>query len=434
VVCQLEVLRHCLPPSVRRILAELPASLDETYERILLDIPKANQEHAHRLLQCLTVAIRPLKVDELAEVLAIDFSATGGTPRLNEDLRWKDQEQAVITACSSLITIIDGRDSRIVQFSHFSVKEFLTSGRLAASNADSLRYHHIPLEPAHTIMAIACVSVLLRLDYLIDHQSIENFPLAEYSARHFAKHADFDSVISHIQDRLDFLLDTEKPHFAAWCWLASRTGRRHPEKPTGNPLHYMSDLGSPGLARYLISKQPQYLHAAVDQLGTPLHQAAAHPNAEVFLILLGQCVDVDVRDFEDRTPLHRAAYTGRVEKCRILVERGADVNARDVYGQTPLHRVTQDLPWDPHDCYIDLIRFFLRLGADMDSQDEDHSTPLHIASDEGCLEAVKVLLEHGADARMENNEGQTPIQVASGGYEEEIMHLLSRHAHSESHT
>ncbi|KAF8466779.1 hypothetical protein DFH94DRAFT_780093, partial [Russula ochroleuca] len=34
VFCQLETLRHCLPPSVRGILAELPETLDETYERI----------------------------------------------------------------------------------------------------------------------------------------------------------------------------------------------------------------------------------------------------------------------------------------------------------------------------------------------------------------------------------------------------------------
>jgi len=420
---------------VRRILAELPASLDETYERILLDIPKANQEHAHRLLQCLTVAIRPLKVDELGEVLAIDFSAAGGTPRLNEDFRWKDQEQAVISACSSLITIIDDRDSRIVQFSHFSVKEFLTSGRLAASNADSLRYHHIPLEPAHTIMAVACLSVLLRLDYLIDRRSIENFPLAEYSAHHFAKHADFESVISHTQDRIDLLLDTEKPHFAAWHWMASGLRGIHPEQPTGNPLHHMSDFGSPGLARYLISKHPQYLYAAVDKLGTPLHTAAAaaHTNPEVFRVLLGQYADADVRDLKGDTPLYQVAFWGRLEACRSLIEHGADVNVRCVNSWTPLHRVLIRIPEDPEDRYIDVIRFFLRHGADVGAQDAEHSTPLHIASREGCLKAVEILLEHGADARMKNNEGQTPIQVSSGRYEEEITQLLSRHAQSELH-
>jgi len=294
----------------------------------------------------------------------------------------------------------------------------------------------IPLEPAHTIMAIACLSILLRLDYLVDRRSIKNFPLAEYSAHHFAKHADFGSVISHIQDRIDLLLDTEKPHFAAWHWMASGLNGFHPEQPTGNPLHYMSGFGSPGLARYLISKHPQYLYVAVDELGTPLHTAAAaaHTNAEVFRILLGQCADVDVRDLNGRTPLYQVAYWGRLEVCRSLIEHGADVNARGVNSWTPLHRVLILIDEDLDDRYIDVIRFLLRHGADVNAKDAEHSTPLHIASREGCLKAVEILLEHGADARMKNNEGQTPNQVAQGKYEEEIMQLLSTHAQSELHT
>src|ERR1700742_813656 len=85
VVCQLETLRRCLPSSVQSILADLPESLDETYERILLQIPKWSRAHAHRLLQCLTVTIRPLRVEEVAEVLAVDFTAAGGTPRVDEN-------------------------------------------------------------------------------------------------------------------------------------------------------------------------------------------------------------------------------------------------------------------------------------------------------------------------------------------------------------
>ncbi|KAH9983395.1 hypothetical protein BJV74DRAFT_622140 [Russula compacta] len=147
VYCQLETLRQCLPASVRPILAELPETLDATYGRILSDIPKSNRVHAHRLLQCLTVAVRPLQVEELAEVLAVDFMGIGGTPKLKEDLRWEDQEQAVLTACSSLIAVVKGKNSRVVQFSHFSVKEFLTSDRLATSKMDGSRYHHI--RPRH---------------------------------------------------------------------------------------------------------------------------------------------------------------------------------------------------------------------------------------------------------------------------------------------
>src|SRR5450755_1160246 len=163
--CQLEVLRQCLPPSVRRILDELPETLDETYERVLKDIKKVNREHAIRLLHCLTVTIRPLRVEELAEVLTIDFDAARreGIPKLNPNWRWADQHQAVLSTCSSLIAIVNDGDSQVVQFSHFSVKEYLTSDRLACSGGE-VSHYHILLGPAHTILAQACLGILLSLD------------------------------------------------------------------------------------------------------------------------------------------------------------------------------------------------------------------------------------------------------------------------------
>jgi len=163
----------------------LPETLDKTYERVLRDINKANREHAQRLLHCLTVAMRPLRVEELAEVLAVDFDAArqGGIPKLNPDWRWANQHQAVLSTCSSLIVIVGDGDSRVVQFSHFSVKEFLTSDRLASSSEDVSRYH-ILLEPAHTLLAQACLGVLLRLDDTVDKGIARNIPLAEYAAQY----------------------------------------------------------------------------------------------------------------------------------------------------------------------------------------------------------------------------------------------------------
>jgi hypothetical protein len=146
---------------VRRTLDKLPESLDETYERILKEIKKPNRDHARRLLSCLVAAVRPLQVEELAEVLAVDYEDEEGIPRLNPNWRWEDQEQALLTSCSSLIAVVESGASRVVQFSHFSVREFLTSDRLSTSSGDVLQYH-IALEPAHTILAQACMSALLR--------------------------------------------------------------------------------------------------------------------------------------------------------------------------------------------------------------------------------------------------------------------------------
>ncbi|KAN0118744.1 hypothetical protein V8E52_004855 [Russula decolorans] len=214
VYCQLEVLRHCFPSSVPRILEELPESLDETYERILREIRKPNQGHAHRLLQCLIAAVRPLEVKELAEVLAFDFN-TEGIPKLNLGWRWEDQEEAVMSACSSLVMIVKDGASRVVQFSHFSVKEFLTADRLAEPIRDVSRYH-IRLEAAHTILVGACLGVLLQLDDRIDRDDIERFPLARYAAQYWASHARVENVSSRIKDGMECLFDADKPHFAIW--------------------------------------------------------------------------------------------------------------------------------------------------------------------------------------------------------------------------
>jgi len=64
------------------------------------------------------------------------------------------------------MTVKDG-DLQIIQFLHFSVKEFLTADRLAEPIQDVLRYH-IELKAAHTILAQACIGVLLQLDNHID--------------------------------------------------------------------------------------------------------------------------------------------------------------------------------------------------------------------------------------------------------------------------
>ncbi|KAF8469399.1 hypothetical protein DFH94DRAFT_656891, partial [Russula ochroleuca] len=214
VYCQLAALRHCLPASVGRILEELPETLDETYERVLREINKANRDHARRLLQFLTVALRPLRVEELAEVLAIDFDAPAdrGIPQSNPNWRWTDHHQAVLSTCSSLIAIVDDGGYQVVQFSHFSVKEYLTSDRLARSSTDVSRYH-ILLEPAHTILAQACLGVLLRLD---DHVDVGDIPLVEYAAENWIDHARFENVSSHIRDAMEYFLDADKPHWASW--------------------------------------------------------------------------------------------------------------------------------------------------------------------------------------------------------------------------
>src|SRR6266481_8814567 len=126
VFCRLDRLRRCLSPRIRRALDELPETLDETYERALRDIDEDNWAYAHRLFQCVLVAQRPLHVEELAEFLAFK-SGEGGGLTFEEEWRPEDSRDTVLSTCSSLIAIVNVDGSQVIQFSHFSVKEYLTS-------------------------------------------------------------------------------------------------------------------------------------------------------------------------------------------------------------------------------------------------------------------------------------------------------------------
>src|SRR6266850_1923586 len=105
----------------------------------------------------------PLGLKNLQKYSRSSFDSDAGR-NLSEGWRPENPEEAVLSACCSLITIIEDADSKIVQFPHFPVKELLTSGRLPASEVGSIRQYHILLEAAHAILAQVCLTVLLHLD------------------------------------------------------------------------------------------------------------------------------------------------------------------------------------------------------------------------------------------------------------------------------
>ena len=421
--CQLEVLRHCFPSSVQLILEELPDSLDETYERILREIRKPNQGHAHRLLQCLVAAVRPLRVEELAEVLAFDFNSEG-IPKLNPGWRWENQEGAVMSACSSLAMIVKDGDSRIVQFSHFSVKEYLTANRLAEPVRDVSRYHIRP-EAAHTILARACLGVLLQVDDLVDRDSIKNFPLALYAAQYWATHARFEKASSRIKDGMECLFDADKPHFATWLWIYEEDRSwlsmysMCPEKPVAVPLYYAARLGFRDLSEHLISEHPEHVNARGGFEWTPMHAAAIAGHVDILSLLFEHGADFDGRNHHDRTPLHQASHNGKVDAQQFLLDCGANIDARDLIDCTPLFLAV-------YGGHVECVRMLLERRARTDGPSDGSygGTVLHLGVRKGNIEVVRLLLDHGADVNTHDRWGRPPSHLTK---QQEILELLSRY-------
>jgi ankyrin repeat protein len=435
IFCQLEVLRDCLPSSVQRTLSELPESLDETYERILKEIKKPNRAHARRVLQCLVVATRPLRVVELAEVLAVDFDDVEGIPRSKPDWQWEDQELALLSACSSLILIVQAGDSRVVQFSHFSVKEFLTSPRLAIASGEVSNYH-IDLEPAHTILAQACLGVLLQTQDDVGGRTPEDHPLARYAAEHWTTHAQFGEVSSRLPKGMEYLFDPGKPHFKLWLTVydIDRPDFKTTfkcfalyNKSPAVPLYYAALCGFHNLVKHLMAKYPRDVNAHGGYYVSPLVAALAGGHFQTADLLRLNGADPNVLGWGKRTPLHAAVncfyHCGNLEDTLKLIEYGADINAKNMFGKTPLHWASRG----HHFGDGSVLRLLLKHGGDVNAPDTRGFTPLHEASHWGAPEVVPILLKHGADAEAEDSDGKTALQVAAERGHDEVVKLLREH-------
>ena len=412
------MLRYCFPSSIRRVLDELPETLDQTYERILLRIDKSTRAYAYRIFQCLVVSIRPLRIEEVAEV-ALGRTLTETGPTVWGWDAW-DAEDFVLSACSSLVTVVDVDGNKVVQFSHCSVREYLTSDRIATSGPVS--YFHILPKLAHTFLASTCLRVLLHLDDQIGETEFKKFPLASYAAGHWVDHVQFEDVSSCIQDTVERLFDRDKPHFAAWVWSydinePSSGPATRPTVPYAVPLYYAALCGFRGLAECLIGTHPQDVHARGGRCVTPLHAASDKGHANVALLLLEHDADVKSRGPYHHTPLHLSAPQGSSDTTQLLIDWGADPNAKNVAQETPLIMASNN-------GRLESARQLLKSGADANQPDNSGWTPLHVASLNGNEDIVRLLLNHGANANTENDMRDTPLHIASFHGKVTVMELL----------
>ena len=471
VYCQVVYLRDCLPGRIRQALSGLPKTLDETYERTLREIKELNWDIAHHLLQCVAVAIRPLLVEELADFLAFDFQARP-IPRFHEDWRLEDPIEAVLSTCSSFLVIVNVTDEdrwrygwrhspKVIQFSHYSVKEYLTSARLAEASDNISRRFHISITTAHTLAARACLGILLHLDKNITKAGLENLPLAQYAAENWFGHVRFQGVSQNVEDNMKVLFDPGKPHLSIWVWIHDPEDppgvlpfEENPSLMKGTALHYASSCGLLSIVKFLVVEHSQDVHARSFFHGsTSLHHASREGHMEVARFLVEHGADTRAQDNFGTTPLHLASKGGHLDIVRFLIERGSDARAQDYYWSTPLHRASQqgdlgvvcflvecgadaraenDEGWTP----LSTASFFGRVGVtsllvehggDVTAQDNSGYTPLHLASVKGHVGVARILVDRGANAKAKDNDGLTPLHLASYQQRMEFVRFILDH-------
>jgi ankyrin repeat protein len=427
------------------VLDELPETLDGTYERTLLGINRQTWGYARRLFQCIAISIRPLHVEELAELFAI-LPDLETTPGFNIGWRPEDPEEFILSTCSTLVAIVDVRGKKVVQFTHFSVREYLTSDRIANS-ASASNFHILP-KSAHTLLARACLGVLLQLDDSTQADGdkiIQNFPLALYAGMNWVDHARFEDVSSDIQDEMDCLFDRNKAHWAAWHWLynmeggwirysfSHRTAQHHVV-----PLYYAALCGFRDLAERLLNAHPKDVNSLGGYHKTPLYAALDKGHLNIAMLLLERGADVEIRGPRGQTAIYISSSRGYAELVRLLIDRGVDLNV-------VCHDDDYDHCWDITDARrtpllgalqngrLEIARMLLKHGADVEYPDNVHRRPLHIASCHPSNDLARLLLDHGANPNASDICGKTTLHEASSrGYITVAMLLLEYGANVDS--
>ncbi|KAF8143221.1 hypothetical protein K438DRAFT_1876563 [Mycena galopus ATCC 62051] len=434
VTCQVDELRECLVQDLEATLEDLPATLDATYERILSRIHGPKILHARRLFNWLAFSFRPLKVEELVQVLAIksteDANATFESPFKSDD-----PMQAITLVCRSLVQITpDGT----VQFAHFTVKEFLMSNRIRSA---SVAMFWIEAETAHAIIAASCLAYLLWAGHR-DTICGQEESLKEYSVQ-YAVHAQFGRVAEAVHGMLASLFQDDCAR-SFWVWNI-------PEDPSdwmpdeedydleGTPLYWAANFGFINLVQMLLNHGAN-VDAKGGKYGTPFRAAFIHDHAAAAWLLLEHhpAADVDLYAPHPRygTMLQEASYRGCVEMVKLLVEKGADVNVEGNGYGTALHIAA-------FSGQLQVVQFLFEREASVNAQRGRHIqrrtganvptesdwTGLQAAALGGCLDVVQYLLDSGVDVNARGADPECPPALPAalyGGHANIAQLLLER--------
>lgn len=481
VACQIEALKDCHTlAELEDALCCLPATLEDTYERALSLIDEKRKEPIRNVLRWLCFSARPVRLEEIAEVMAIDFAAK---PRPFYDPRKRliDSERFFQTY-SSLVHVLKTKSKKAeygeLILAHLSVRDFLVSSKIRSS---TVSYFAIDPLSAHTNIAETCLIYLRQFDKPLELVSrpLESYSLARYAAKHWPQHVqevvgaagrllrtptdqlanvtNGDENMPLISLIIEFLLQilrvlsssstseqvrdlpTDLNHLclellgAKDAQLQSQILLFDPDTPwidqpdvartlniLPSALYYAAHAGLETSVKMLLAKGADP-NATGGRYGSALQAAACRGHLDVLQLLLAGGADVALAGGDYGNALQGACSYGHRRCAALLIMNGADVNAKGGEHATALHGAA----FIGHERIAALL---IENGAEIDSLDDEQTTPLHWAAREGHYETVRLLLEHGADCMIQDEGGWTALdECAPAGFDPIVRMLIDHH-------
>jgi hypothetical protein len=348
--------------AVRKALAVgFPADLEKTYDNIWLGIEEGHQQEVLKIMGALAVTVEPLHLNEIVELLAIDFSSK--PPRLQIDSRVLDP-QGIISRCSSFVTMAKAfhqgfyghqEPKPVLRLAHVSVAEYL----FQTKPSGPMQFHFSRLS-ARQFLAQACLAYLLSPEFSKGYEHKSPARRQSVLTREHKAHME-----SHIKQCL-FLYPFLRHAVKFWPMYL----RREP----GDPVDYLEGRTKEMLLAFFNTKKL--------------------PNGGNFTFWVGVLNSNHPLDYIQNTqPLYYASSFGLTEVVRMILDGDKDVDINALGGRshsTALHVSTfRD--------HMDIVKMLLERGADPNIPNDEDESPLFWAMENKDEEMQELLLKHGAE-------------------------------------
>ncbi|KAJ9646983.1 hypothetical protein H2199_001969 [Coniosporium tulheliwenetii] len=422
--------------ALQDLIDTIPDTLDAVYEKILSKAASqaSSRNYAMKILHVVVGATRPLSLEEMKIVLAID-SRHQSESDLEDDME-PCVSDTIRGLCGLFVRVIDER----VYLIHQTAREFLVSSSQSQYQVGKWKHSLSPYD-SNRLLTEACLWYLMLSDFKSSplilsggrrgydlkatvNNLISQHKFLDYAANHWASHF---RVVQQEDKLLGLALKncrTQTKGFRTWFGIYWTTAHEWDAIPDWTELHVGAYFGHEVVVKLLLARDDVDANLKDSYGRTPLSRAAAGGHEAVVKLLLARDdVDANSKDKEGRTPLLLAAWKGQEAVVKLLLARDdVDANSKDSYGRTPLSRAA----WNRHEAVVKLR--LARDDVDANPKDSYGQTPLWWAAQDGHEAVVKLLLARDdVDANSKNEDDQTPLsRAAENGHEAVVKLLLAR--------
>jgi len=387
----------------QRLVEELPKGLVATYERFLYDIPTEYQETAKQLLYFIAGSRRPLSLDEIRILLALQDPhtnlaaiAANSQPNMRETIE---------TILGSLVRISDDH----VSLAHQSAKDFLHDLSRQLDHPLSTVYG-ISTVNGDKLLAKSCISYLLLDDFSNDmfEEDDSVTEISPTSTTSKASKASEDEGLYSIWDGPDLAEDAifKDPSDAEWASCRSIAARNQLFDYAA--LHWVSHFQS---CSTLCSSELQ-------QLAVKLSDSSRPEYSNWFRYYWLHC-EVDLVRPTNFTAFITGCFFGHLATIKIVAETkpfpDRDTISHGLYWAS----------WKGHDT---VVSYLLHLGAMPTWKMVDHQTPLIVAARFDHLNLIKKFLQvNEVEVNDRGKGGRTALSMAAGNGHIAIVECLLHH-------